>query len=74
MWTTDIICVWIAEDCFHGAPVMDLFSWRIVRRLTGDRVEASLDFDALTIALGCRASIEVFAKYSDRGVGRGDRY
>jgi len=50
-WATDTTCIRTYEGCLYPAVVVDLFSYQVVAWSMGSRIDTTLVFDALLIAL-----------------------
>ena len=65
-WIADFTYVWTAEGWLYVAPVIDLFSRRVVGRSMKAEMNAQLVTDALLMAIWRRGKPDPLLHHSDR--------
>jgi transposase InsO family protein len=66
-WIADFTYVWTAEGWLYVAPVVDLFSRRVVGWSMSTAMTAQLVTDALVMAIWRRGKPDALLHHSDRG-------
>jgi putative transposase len=66
-WVTDVTYVWTHEGWLYLAPVLDLFSRRVIGWAAGANNDRALALSALDRAVTTRAPVPGLVHHSDRG-------
>ena len=67
VWVTDVKALWTGEGWLYVAPVIDLFSRKVVGLAMGDHNDTDLALAALNAAVSCRTPAPGLIHHSDRG-------
>jgi len=67
VWVTDVKAIWTGEGWLYIAPVIDLFSRKVVGLAMRDSNDTDLALAALNAAVSCRRPAPGLIHHSDRG-------